>query len=167
LECKLLFILHPWFLCIIGQNIQIKRLGITGRKTEEIDAGKTIKTEKTGCQERGTNQISKLSNNLDFKYLNFNIMELSKEAKEAKNAYQREWRRRNPEKQRMYLNKWLKKNPEKRKQYQQRYWERKAQKIDIVSIRVKELHRAGRSLRQIADEVGINHMKVSRILKEN
>jgi hypothetical protein len=94
-------------------------------------------------------------------------MKLSKEARTAKNAYQREWRRRNPEKQRLYLKKWKEKNPEKWKKCQQEYWERKAKRMDIISIRVKELHQTGMSLRQIASEVGINHMKVSRILKGN
>jgi hypothetical protein len=94
-------------------------------------------------------------------------MELSKEAREAKNAYQREWRRRNPEKQRLYLKKWKKKNPEKWKKCQQEYWERKATKSDSIEVRVKELHQQGFSLRGIAARVGINHMKVNRIIKRN
>ena len=40
--------------------------------------------------------------------------DLSQEAKEARNAYYREWR---------------KKNPEKMKRYQENYWKKKAQEI--------------------------------------
>ena len=40
--------------------------------------------------------------------------DLSQEAKEARNAYYREWR---------------KKNPEKMKRYQENYWKKKAQKM--------------------------------------
>ena len=40
--------------------------------------------------------------------------DLSQEAKEARNAYYREWR---------------KKNPEKMKRYQEKYWKKKAQKM--------------------------------------
>lgn len=39
---------------------------------------------------------------------------ISKEAREARNAYYREWR---------------KKNPEKLKQYQEKYWMKKAQEM--------------------------------------
>jgi YesN/AraC family two-component response regulator len=93
-------------------------------------------------------------------------MELSNEAREAKNAYIREWKRRNREKINAYHRKWRKKNPDKIKKYNQDYWERKAGQTNSIESRVIELHEQGLSLRAIADEVGINHMKASRILKK-
>jgi DNA-directed RNA polymerase specialized sigma subunit len=93
-------------------------------------------------------------------------MELSKEAREAKNAYQREWRHKNRNKANAYLKKWRKMNPDKIRKYQQDYWERKAAKSESFETRILDLHKRGLSLRQIATEVGINHMKVSRILKK-
>ena len=51
-------------------------------------------------------------------------MSLSKEAREARNAYQREWTRNNRDKVNRYQRKWREKNPEKCKEYSERYWEK-------------------------------------------
>lgn len=53
-------------------------------------------------------------------------MQMSDAAREAKNAYLREWRRKNPDKVREYIRKWRKNNPEKVREINQRYWERRA-----------------------------------------
>ncbi len=53
-------------------------------------------------------------------------MQLSEQAKEARRAYQREWREKNKEHIRAYHKDWRAKNPEKWKQTQANYWERKA-----------------------------------------
>lgn len=79
---------------------------------------------------------------------------LSDEAREARNRYNREWK---------------KKNPDKIRAAQARYWQKKAAKIEeeyeLPEVRVYKLHRQGLSLREIAAVVGINHVQVSRILK--
>lgn len=79
-------------------------------------------------------------------------MNLSEAARQARNAYQREYKR---------------KNPDKAKQYMANYWERKAIEAndEPIEVKVLKLHRQGFSLREIATKVGINHVKVSRILK--
>lgn len=79
-------------------------------------------------------------------------MKLTDEARQAKNAYQREYNR---------------KNPDKVKQYIADYWERKAGRINTGTIedRISRMYNAGLSLREIASKIGINHVKVSRILK--
>lgn len=53
-------------------------------------------------------------------------MQLSEQAKEARRAYQREWRAKNKEHVRAYHKEWREKNPEKWEQAQANYWERKA-----------------------------------------
>jgi hypothetical protein len=55
-----------------------------------------------------------------------NMAEMSKEAKAAKRAYMREWRKKNRDKTNEYLNKWRKENPDKVKEYERKYWEKKA-----------------------------------------
>jgi len=80
-------------------------------------------------------------------------MKLSEEARKARNSYQNEWRR---------------KNPDKIKQYIESYWERKAAELksgETLEEKVFRLHAEGLSLREIAVKTGINHVKVSRILK--
>lgn len=52
-------------------------------------------------------------------------------AREARNAYQREWNRRNRTKVNAYLKKWRKKNPDKVKAANQRYWEKKALELGL------------------------------------
>jgi len=75
-------------------------------------------------------------------------MEMSDAAKQAKREYQAAWR---------------KKNPDKVRRYQAEYWERHAAMTNVE--RAKMLHGQGRSLRQIAEEIGVSHMKVSRMLQ--
>lgn len=78
-------------------------------------------------------------------------IKLSDEAREARNAYQREYKRRNPDKVR---------------QYGINYWEKKAAATwEPIEVRIYRLHDQGFSLRDIAAKVGISHMQVSRILK--
>jgi hypothetical protein len=76
---------------------------------------------------------------------------LSDEAREARNAAQREWKR---------------KNPDKVRQYNVNYWEKKAAaEGEPLEVKILKLHEQGFSLRDIAVKVGINHVKVSRILQ--
>ena len=78
-------------------------------------------------------------------------MKLSEAARQARNAYQREYKR---------------KNPDKVKQYMANYWERKAGTfMETMEEKIIRLHDEGFSLRDIAAKTGINHVKVSRILK--
>lgn len=80
-------------------------------------------------------------------------MKLSEAAREARKQYVNEWRR---------------KNPDKLKQYRVNYWERKAAELnsgESMEDKIRRLHDDGFSLREIAAKVGINHVKVSRILK--
>lgn len=67
-----------------------------------------------------------------------------------------------------YIKEWRKKNRDKMKQYEINYWERKAAEAnsgETLETRVSNLHEQGFSLRDIAAKVGINHVRVSRILK--
>ena len=57
-------------------------------------------------------------------------MELSDEAREAKNRYQREWRKKNRERWNAYQREWKKNNPEKVKEHTRRHWERKAAELE-------------------------------------
>jgi DNA-binding NarL/FixJ family response regulator len=75
---------------------------------------------------------------------------LSESARAAKNAYQSQWR---------------KKNPDKIKQYAASYWERKAFSPETIETKVCNLHKQGMSLRDIAREIGVSHMTVKRILQ--
>jgi len=80
-------------------------------------------------------------------------MKLSEAARGARNKYQREYKL---------------KNPDKARQYNINYWERKAAESNIgesLEDKINRLHKEGFSLREIAGKVGINHVKVSRILK--
>lgn len=80
-------------------------------------------------------------------------LRISDEARKKRNEYQNEWKR---------------KNPEKIRKYNIDFWERKAMEANIgepIEVKVLKLHRQGFSLRDIAAKVGINHVKVSRILK--
>lgn len=62
-------------------------------------------------------------------------MELSDKARLARNAYQRTWRR---------------KHPEKLRQYNADYWERKA---DPIVAKVRKLSKEGLTQRQIAEKL--------------
>jgi len=73
-------------------------------------------------------------------------MELSDKAREARNAYQRAYRI---------------KNPEKIKRYNIEYWERKA---DPVGAKVRQLSKQGLSQRVIAEKLSISLGSVNNIL---
>lgn len=98
-------------------------------------------------------------------------MKLSDEARQAKNAYQREYNRTMSDEAKRaknaYQREYRRKNPDKFKQYNADYWERKAGRINTgtMEYEIFRLHNAGLSLREIAAKIGINHVKVSRILK--
>lgn len=53
-------------------------------------------------------------------------MALSEQAREARNAYMREWKEKNREHVNAYMRNWKKNNPEKVKQYTKNHWERVA-----------------------------------------
>lgn len=99
-------------------------------------------------------------------------MKLSEAARQARNAYQREYKRKmsnaDREAEKEYLREWRRKNADKVRKYNIDFWERKAMEknnVEIIETRVFKLHELGFSLREIAAKVGINHVKVSRILK--
>ena len=51
---------------------------------------------------------------------------MTDKAKEARRAYQKEYKRKNAEKINAYNRAWRKANPEKTRQYNQNYWSKKA-----------------------------------------
>ena len=53
---------------------------------------------------------------------------MTDEAKEARRAYQRQWRKDNRTAIREYQRNWRNANPDRVKQYQEKYWARKAQR---------------------------------------
>lgn len=55
------------------------------------------------------------------------MITLTDEAKEARRAYQRQWRKDNRTAIREYQRNWRNANPDRVKQYQEEYWARKAQ----------------------------------------
>jgi DNA-binding NarL/FixJ family response regulator len=71
---------------------------------------------------------------------------LSAKAKELKNAYQREWRRKNPDKTREYI---------------RRHWEKQA---DPTGAKVRQLNASGLSQRAIAETLNISLGTVNAIL---
>lgn len=75
-------------------------------------------------------------------------MELSDKAKELRNQYQREWKR---------------KNPEKVKRYFLTYWEKKAAQI-TPEQQARELHEQGYTQRQIAEALSISLGTVNKYL---
>jgi hypothetical protein len=79
---------------------------------------------------------------------------LSNEAKAAKAAYQREYRRKHPDKIKMYA---------------KTYWKKKAKSFDELPIEEKvcQLRKQGFSIREIGNQLDINRMKVQRIITEN
>ena len=92
-------------------------------------------------------------------------MALSDEAKELRRQHKKQWRERNREKIRQYDADWRKQHPEKQKEYTARYWNRKAAEAsDTIEGKVLRLHQSGKSLREIAKELDVSHMKVKRIL---
>lgn len=78
-------------------------------------------------------------------------MELSEKAKQLRNAYQREYRR---------------KNPDKLQKYNLRYWERKAEKY-TPDVEAKRLQLLGYSQRQIAEYLNISLGAVNNLLNKN
>jgi len=77
-------------------------------------------------------------------------MELSERAREIRNAYQRAYRR---------------KNPDKLKEYNRRYWERKAVEY-TPEVQAKELKAQGFTQREIADELGVSAATINKILNK-
>lgn len=75
------------------------------------------------------------------------MINFSDAARAARNAYLREWR---------------KKNRDKTKQAYIDFWERKA---DPVGGKIRLLHKQGMTQRQIAEAVGVSLGKVNEILK--
>lgn len=75
---------------------------------------------------------------------------ISDEAKELRNAYQKAWRKRNPEKMKEYMNS---------------YWERKAAAY-TPEVRARELHELGYTQREIADALNMSLGSVNKILNK-
>jgi len=92
-------------------------------------------------------------------------MELSDAAKEYRRKKKAEYRAKNRERIAEYDRQWRAKNKDKMKAIKDRYWERKMlMESDTLEAKVMRLHNAGESLRAIADELSINHMKAKRII---
>jgi DNA-binding NarL/FixJ family response regulator len=97
---------------------------------------------------------------------------LTDKAREAKNAYKREWMHENKgsdkarELKNEYQKAWRRKNPEKVRQYNIDFWERKAGGTSIIQ-KVKELSRKGLSQRMIAKELNISVGTVNRYLNSH
>jgi len=77
-------------------------------------------------------------------------MELSEQARQARNAYQRNY---------------LRKNPDKRKKYLIDYWERQAAK-QTPEMRARELKAEGYTQREIATLLNVSLGTVNNYLKE-
>jgi DNA invertase Pin-like site-specific DNA recombinase len=75
-------------------------------------------------------------------------MELSERAKELRNQYQRQWKR---------------KHPEKIRQYFKNYWEGKA---DPIGAKVRKLSKQGKTQREISEALGISLGSVNAILNK-
>ena len=76
-------------------------------------------------------------------------MELSDKARALRNAYQREWKRN---------------NPERVKRYFKTYWEKQAAQY-TPEVRARELQAEGYTQRQIAEELNISLGTVNKLLK--
>ena len=76
-------------------------------------------------------------------------MKLTDKARELKNAYQRDWKKRNPDKVRKHIND---------------YWERQAAKY-TPEIKARELRSLGLSQREIAHRLNISLGTVNKYLK--
>jgi len=77
-------------------------------------------------------------------------MKLTDKARELRNAYQRAYRR---------------KNPDKLRQYNLRYWEKKASEFSIVD-QVKDFHLQGFTQREIAEQLNIAVGTVNKYLNK-
>ncbi len=92
-------------------------------------------------------------------------MDLSDAAKEYRRKVKAKYRAKNREKIAEYDRRWRAKNPDKKAEIDRRYWERKMLiESDTMEARVMRMHNEGKSLRMIADELSINHMKAKRII---
>lgn len=76
--------------------------------------------------------------------------ELSEQARKLRNAYQRAYRR---------------KHPEKLKEYNMRYWEKKAAQL-TPEQQARELKEQGFTQRQIAETLNISLGAVNKLLKD-
>ena len=94
---------------------------------------------------------------------------MSEAAKALQKAYSKELRSKNADKLKQYQKEYHAKNPDKNRMYQAAYWERKAAALiaETLESKVLKLDKQGYSLRQIAAELGTNHMKVARIIRDN
>jgi len=77
-------------------------------------------------------------------------MGLTEQARAARSAYVKQWRR---------------KNPEKLRQYMASYWERRAAK-QTPEIKAMELHAQGYTQRQISEALGVSLGTVNNYLKD-
>ena len=92
-------------------------------------------------------------------------MKLSEEAKKKRKEYKRQWREKNKNHISEYAKQWREKNPDKIQEYEKRFWERKAMQDDqTIEGKIYKMYKDGQSLRSIASELNISHMKVKRIL---
>lgn len=57
---------------------------------------------------------------------------MTEHGRDARNAYQRQYRKKHQEKERAYLKEWRQSHPEKIREYNARYWDRVAQKSGIT-----------------------------------
>jgi len=77
-------------------------------------------------------------------------MELSEQARQLRNQYQRRYRL---------------KNPDKIQEYNRRYWEKRAAQY-TPEIRARELQSQGWTQRQIAEELGVSPATINKILNK-
>jgi len=95
--------------------------------------------------------------------------EMSNEAREKANEYHRNYKREMSDEAKRaaaeYQRNYRRKNPDKLRQYNITYWERKAHEGQTIEHRVTNLHKQGKSLREIGQELGLSHMTVTRMLQ--
>ena len=94
-------------------------------------------------------------------------MELSDNAKQARNEYQNKYKRQMSDAARdkaaEYQRQWRKKNRDKLRQYNINYWERKAQESS-PAYQAKRLKKQGLTQRQIAEKMEISLGMVNKLL---
>jgi DNA-binding NarL/FixJ family response regulator len=79
-------------------------------------------------------------------------IKLSPEARAAKNAYQKAWAKRNPDKVRRSI---------------ENYWERKAAEMNNPRSKARELYANGYTQREIAEKLEVSVGTVNAYLKKN